>query len=114
MFVVSGAVSDVEVFEDGDLDVVDVVAVPEWFEDGVSEAEDYEVLYGVFAEVVVDAEELVLVGAFVDGVVEEARRIEVGAEGFFDYEASDAVSFVEHSGFAQGIDGALVEGWGES
>ena len=61
VFVVGGAVADVEVFENGYLDVVDVVSVPEGFEDGVAESEDDQVLDGVFAEIVVDAKQLVLV-----------------------------------------------------
>ena len=54
VFVVGGAVADVEVFENGYLHVVDVVAVPEGFEDGVAEAEDDQVLDGVFFRTVKD------------------------------------------------------------
>ena len=84
VFVVAAAVAYVEVFENGDLDVIDVVAVPERLEDGVAKAKYDEVLDGVFAEVVIDAEELVLVGAGVDGVVEITSGVEVCTEGFFD------------------------------
>ena len=72
VFVVRGTVAYIEVFENGDLDVVDVVAIPQRLEDGVAEAEDDQVLDGVFAEVVVDAEQLMLVCAGVYRLVEEA------------------------------------------
>ena len=45
----------------GDLDVVDVVAVPDRLEQPVGEAEREHVLDGLLAQVVVDAEDLVLV-----------------------------------------------------
>ena len=61
-FLVEGpAAFDADGFGGGDLDVVDVVAVPDGLEDAVGEAEDEDVLDGLFAEVVVDAEDLVFV-----------------------------------------------------
>ena len=56
--VVTAAGADAELFGDGDLDVVDVATVPERLEDRVGETQDEEVLDGLLAEIVVDAEDL--------------------------------------------------------
>ena len=93
--------------------MIDVVAVPEGFEDGIAKAEDDEVLDGVFSQIVVDAEELVLVGSGVDRGVEQLGGFEVCSEGFFDYQSSNAVRFVQHSGVAECGDCAFVEGGGQ-
>ena len=47
-------------FSRGDLHVVDVGAVPEWFDDAVCEPEHHHVLNGFFTEVVVDTVDLLL------------------------------------------------------
>jgi hypothetical protein len=69
---------------DGDLHQLDVVAVPQGLEDGVVEAETQHVLDRLLAEVVVDAEELVLVEHAVQLGVELRRALEVVAEGLLD------------------------------
>ena len=45
----------------GDLDMVDVAIVPERFKKGVGKAENQNILYGFFAEVVVDPVDLLFV-----------------------------------------------------
>ena len=45
----------------GDLHVIDAVAVPDRLEQPVGEAERHDVLHRLLAEIVVDAEDLVLV-----------------------------------------------------
>ena len=85
---VEGAAAfDADGFGGGDLDVVDVVAVPDVLEDAVGEAEDEDVLHGLLAEVVVDAEDLIFVEDLVDLVVEGAGGFEVVAEGLLDDDA---------------------------
>ena len=78
VFVVRGAIADIEVFQHGDLDVIDVVAVPQRFEDRVAESEDDQVLDRVFAKVVIDSEELVFGGTgmyrFVLGAAQTQSR----------------------------------------
>ena len=53
------AAFDADALSAGDLDALDVLVVPERLEDAVAEAEDRDVLHGLFAEVVIDAEDLV-------------------------------------------------------
>src|SRR6266508_3634573 len=57
----AGARADAEVLGGGDLDLIDVVAVPHGLEEPVGEPERHHVLHGLLAQVMVDAEDLVLV-----------------------------------------------------
>jgi hypothetical protein len=81
---------DADVLGHRDLHVVDVVAVPQWLEDRVREPEREDVLHGLLAEVVVDAEDLALVAHRVDRPVERARRREVRAQRLLDHDAAEA------------------------
>ncbi len=87
-FVKAAATFDAKRFSGGDLHVVHVIAVPKWFENAVAEAEDQEILYRVFAEIVVDAIDLMLFENVVDDLVELVSRGEVAAERFFDDDAN--------------------------
>ena len=73
-----------EVFGAGDLDVVDVLAVPERLEDRVRKPQHHEVLRGFLAEVVVDPVGVPFFEGGVHHFIEMTRRGEVGAEGFFN------------------------------
>ncbi len=64
-----------------DLDVVDVVAVPDRLEHAVGKAQRQQVLHRLATDVVVDSEDLLLVEDGVDERVELPRRGEVAAEG---------------------------------
>ena len=54
-FVEGCAALDAEGFRGGDLDVIDVVAIPDGLENSVAEAEGEDVLDGFFAEIMIDA-----------------------------------------------------------
>ena len=71
-----------------DLDVLDVVAVPDRLEDRVPEPQHQDVLDGLFAEVVIDSIDLRLVEVAADQIVELARRLEVAAERLLDDHAA--------------------------
>jgi hypothetical protein len=106
--VVGAAAFDADGFGGGDLDVIDVLAIPEGFEDGVAEAEGEDVLDGFFTEVVVDAVELVFGEAFVEGGFEFAGGAVVVAEGFFDDEAAPTAVGAGEGGEAAGDGGVLA------
>ncbi len=55
---------------DGDLHVIDVVAVPDGLEDAVGESQDQDVLHRLLPEVVVDSVDLVLLEGSVDDLVQ--------------------------------------------
>jgi hypothetical protein len=76
---------------DGDLHVVDELAVPDRLEDPVREAKREHVLHRLLAQVVVDAKDLALVEVAVKLVVEPARARPVGAEGLLDDQARPAL-----------------------
>ena len=61
LLVKSGAGSDAEGFRAGDLDVVDIVAMPDGLEHRIGKAEDQDVLHRLLAEIMVDAEYLLFV-----------------------------------------------------
>ena len=75
------------------LDVVDVVAVPDILEDTVGEAEDEDVLHRLLAQVVVDAEDLILVEHLVHVVVQGTGAGQVVAEGLLDDRPNPALAF---------------------
>ncbi len=106
--VVPGAVFDADGLSHGDLDMVDVLTIPERFKDGVGEPEDQKVLHRFFAEVVVDAVDLFFATNLVDDAVEGLGRGEVAAKGFFDDEAGLLAVF-QHSGCAELPDGFWKE-----
>jgi hypothetical protein len=51
------ASGDAELLGHGDLNALDVIAVPDRFQKGVGEAEKEQILHGFFAEVMVDAKD---------------------------------------------------------
>jgi hypothetical protein len=82
--------ADPECLGDRDLHVVDPGTFPDRLEDGVGEAQGEDVLDGVLAEVVVDAEDLRLVEAGVHPVVELAGGGLVAAVRFLDHHPGEA------------------------
>ncbi len=60
------------------------VAVPDGLEDGVGEAEDHEVLHGLLAEVVIDAEDVFIFEDAAEHAVEVGGGLDIAAEGLFD------------------------------
>ena len=82
--VVARARADAEILRRRDLDVVDVVAVPQRLEHAVGEAQRQHVLDGLLAEVVVDAEDLALLEHRQHDLVELARLGQARAERLLD------------------------------
>ncbi len=86
--VVPGPAADADVLGHGDLHVVDVVGVPDRFEHLVREPQRQEVLDGLLAQVVVDAEHGVLVEHLGDDGVQLARAGQVVTERLLDDDAT--------------------------
>ena len=102
--VVARAGADADVLGRGDLDVVDVVAVPERLEEPVGEAERQDVLDGLLAQVVVDAEDLALVEDAQHAAVELLGLREARAERLLDDDADVGVVEVVEPGLAERLD----------
>ena len=66
------------------LDVINVPAIPDGFENSVGEAERHDVLDGFFAEVVVDAVDLFFADNLQELLVERTGGIDVAAERLLD------------------------------
>lgn len=62
-------------FGDGDLHMIDVIAIQQWLEDRIAAAEQQDVLHCFLAEVVIDAEDLILAEQFAKRKAEFSRRI---------------------------------------
>jgi hypothetical protein len=82
----AAAMADAELFVDGDLDMVDMIAIPDRLEHAVGEAQHQDVLDGFLAEVMIDPVDLLLVDEFQQLVVQRLGRSEVGSERLFDHQ----------------------------
>ena len=92
--VVAAAALDVDRLGDVELDVVDVVLVPQRLEHAVGEAERQQVLHRLLAEVVIDAE-IWFSCQWARISVELQRRGEVGAERLLDDDPLPAGGLLE-------------------
>ena len=106
--VVAGPVFDPHRFSGGDLDVGDVVAVPDRLEDRVGEAHHQDVLDRFLAQVVVDAEDLALLGAGLHHLVELLGAAVVATEGLLDHHPA-ALGVGQQARRRQGAAAAAVE-----
>ena len=84
--VVAGAPPDPYVLGGSDLNVIDVVAVPDRLEQDVGEPQCHQVLDRLLAQVVVDAEDLRLLEDLEQLGIELACRSEVVAERLLDHD----------------------------
>ena len=91
LLVVRRAPLDPDRLGDGDLHVVDELAVPDRLEDAVREPQRQHVLHRLLAEVVVDAEDLALGEVLLQARVQLARRREVVAERLLDDQPDPAL-----------------------
>src|SRR5262245_6645739 len=90
-----------------------MVAIPEWFQERIDEAEEEHVVHWQLAQVMVDAEDRLLVEGAEQRAVELLRREEIVTERFFndDARAVRAFSFAQlvHNRLEQaGRDGEIV------
>ena len=82
---ISAALFDADGFGIGDLYMIDVTAVPDRLEDGVIEAEDHDVLHRLFAQIVIDAVNLIFLQDCLDLPIQGFGRFHIVSERFLDY-----------------------------
>ena len=100
--VIAAAASDGERFRDRDLHVVDVIAIPDRLEQSVGEAQHQDVLHRLLAEIMVDAENLILLENAEKLLIERPRGSEIGAERLLDDDAPPgAVVLPRQAGLAE-------------
>ena len=86
----AGATLNPQCFGGRDLDVIDVMRVPERRENRVRESQNQNVLRGFLAEKMIDSVSLLFGEGTADDAVEFARRSQIGAERFFNNDAGPA------------------------
>ncbi len=85
----------------GDLHMINVVIIPEGLEQAVGEAADKNVLHRLFAQVVVDAVDLLFAHHREQRRIQRLSAGQVGTERFFHHNPTKAVGFVEQPCTAQ-------------
>ena len=71
---------------DGNLHVIDIARAPHALEDRVGEAQHKKILYGLLAQVMVDAKDLRFVEVMPQHVLDFERALEVAADRFLDHD----------------------------
>ena len=79
-FVIPSAMFYAEAFRDGDLNAGDAIAIPERLEERVREAKDQNVLHRLFAQIMIDAVNLLFLKVFVNAFVQRLGRFQIVAE----------------------------------
>ena len=74
-------------FGDSDLDMLDMLGVPQRFEQDIGKAQRQQILHRLFAEIMVDTENALFGEGGGDGIVDRARRRKIGAERLFEANA---------------------------
>ena len=88
LIIKSAAPLDTEIFGHCDLHTLDMVAIPERFQKRIGEAEKEHVVHRPFSQVMVDAEDRLLVEGAEQSLVEVLRRGKIVTERFFNDDAS--------------------------
>src|SRR5215470_11845157 len=83
----SPATLDPEVFRHRNLDALDLVAIPERLQERVRKAKEDHVVHGLFAQIMVDAEDGILIKGREQYPIEFLRRGPVMSERLFDDDA---------------------------
>jgi len=85
LLIVARACTNAAVLGHGDLHMLDEIPVPQGFEDRIGKPLDEEVLHGLLAEIMVDAEHLRLLKDAGDHAVEFMRRGQIAPERLLDH-----------------------------
>src|SRR5204863_2761886 len=85
--VITASLADDELFTDRDLNVINGVAIPKPLENGVRETEHQNVLHGLFAKIMVNAEDLLFASVLEQFAIQLAGGFQIVAERFFDHDA---------------------------
>src|SRR5947208_2465468 len=91
LLIITAALAYPEDFADRNLDVIDRIPVPEPFKNGIGEAEHQDVLHRLFAKVMVDPKNLLLVGVTRQFRIELAGRVQIVTKWLFDHNALPAL-----------------------
>ena len=101
LVVVYGPVAHAHLLSDGNLHVGHIAPVPHRLEDHVGKPREEDILRGLFAEVVVDAVNLVLAEGLVNFGIELGGRDRVIGEGLLDDDLSRSAALLGQSCLAE-------------
>src|SRR5262245_11494757 len=104
------AALDAEALRHRDLHALDVLPIPQGLEKRVGEAEEQQVLHGVLAQIVIDAEHAGFVEAAMHGRVQPLRRGQVLTERLLDHDAAAGRAPRRAELIADGLEGAGRDG----
>ena len=108
----AAAMTDRELFVHGNLNMVDVIAIPDRLEHAVGKTQYQDVLYRLLAEIMIDPIELVLIGDFQQFIVQGFGRGEIGAERLFDHQPPPVAVVLAQQTCAPELAGDRREGVG--
>src|SRR5581483_10434213 len=80
-----------------DLNVINVVAVPDRLENSIGKAKNQDVLYRFFAEIVIDTKDLLFVENLVYLVIQLSRRLQIMTERLLDNHPRMALFRMRHT-----------------
>src|SRR5690348_2362070 len=92
-FIKGGPLLDTEAFGGGDLNVIDIIPIPEWLKDAVPKSHGQKILDRILSQKMINAIDLRLIEDFENRAVELFRGSEVAAKGLFDNNAHPGVFF---------------------
>src|SRR5260370_18547448 len=85
-----------------DLPLVNETAVPDGLENGIVEAEYHDVLHRLFAQIVIDAIDLIFLQHILDVAVQRLGRLQIVSKRLFDYHpAPVSILLTRKSGCSQ-------------
>src|SRR6266487_2038433 len=112
LFIVATTPLQTEVLCHRDLYVIDITSVPHRLKDAVRQAEDQDILHGLFAQVVVDTIDLFLAKHFSNLAVEFFRRSQIVSERLFDNDTCPALAVSIQTSCTQILDNVgILAGW---
>ena len=112
LVVVVGPLGHIQGFGHGNLHMVDVVAIPDGFKDGVGKAEHQQVLHRFLAQVMVNAENLIFLKDGMGDGIQFPGGSQIHAKGLFHYNPPPTGAIIRHSRRLQPGNGGLVQAGG--
>src|SRR5690349_8736414 len=109
---------DTDRLGNGDLYMVNPIAVPDWLEQTIREAKGHNILHRLLPEEMVDAEDLFLAQIAPDPRIQLARRVDAVAKWLFDNDAAPTLRrtiaqlFIQQAGVAELLDKGSEEAIG--
>ncbi len=80
-----------QVFSNRDLNMVHIIARPNWLEQHIGKSQDHEVLYRLFAKIMVNPKNLAFGVDLSNTVIDRLGRFQIGPDRLFQHNPSVAL-----------------------